>query len=423
MKHTLRKRTRLLSLFLSLILMFSACIVVQLQAGADTLSEAENRLSMLQSQYNTAKEQREEANATYQAALREYSAKRTNYENALALKEALDNEISQMEAEVDATYALIDEYNVQIADYKTQIAAKEAEIAEKYELFKERVRLNYEDSYVSYLELIFTSESFSDFLTRMDLVGNMMDYDARVMEELDTAKQELAQMQTQTEALQVQASQKLTELEATIPQLEQKKEENLAVLDDLQSAYAEASSAYNDASAIKSDADSEVSDLAKRIAQAEAEVAAEIARQQEASKDTEYQGSGSGMQWPVDAAYRKISSGFGYRTDPFGSGSSAYHNGIDMPCPYGSNIYAAESGTVTIATYHFSYGNYIVIDHGGGISTLYAHNSSLKVSVGQKVTRGQVIAAAGGTGAVTGVHCHFCVIVNGQHVNPLGYLG
>lgn len=138
---------------------------------------------------------------TYQAALREYRAKRTNYENSLALKEALDNEISQMEAEVDATYALIDEYNAQIADYKTQIAAKEAEIAEKYELFKERVRLNYEDSYVSYLELIFTSESFSDFLTRMDLVGNMMDYDARVMEELDTAKQELAQMQTQTESL------------------------------------------------------------------------------------------------------------------------------------------------------------------------------------------------------------------------------
>lgn len=420
MKKTAQRFRRVLSAIVCSAIMCGVLGTIQFQTTASTLSDAQNQLAILESQYETAKGKRQDATSAYQSALAEYNASKADYENALALKQALDAEISDMEAEIDATYALIDEYNTLIADLKVQIAEKEAEIDQKYANFKERVRINYEDSFVSYLEMVFTADSFSDLLSRVDIVSSLMDYDAKVIDELDAAKTEMAQMQSQTETLQKEASIKLAQLEEQLPTLEEKKAKSLEVLADLQSLYAKASEAYNEASGEKKAADANLADLAAKIAEAEETIAREIAAQQQ-SNDQEYQGTGS-MGWPVDAAYRKISSPFGYRTDPFGSGATTFHNGIDMPCPYGANIYAAESGRVITATFHWSYGNYVVIDHGGGISTLYAHNSALCVSVGQTVTRGQVIAKAGGTGSVTAVHCHFCVIQNGKHVNPLGFL-
>ena len=127
------------------------------------------------------------------------------------------------------------------------------------------------------------------------------------------------------------------------------------------------------------------------------------------------------MMWAVDPQYNYISSYFAYRINPV-TGKGENHRGIDIPAPYGSNVYAALDGVVTVAKWSNSYGNYIVLEHGGGMTTLYAHNSALLKKVGDKVLRGEVIAKIGSTGMSTGNHCHFEVSVEGVLKNPLDYV-
>ena len=124
--------------------------------------------------------------------------------------------------------------------------------------------------------------------------------------------------------------------------------------------------------------------------------------------------------WPVPG-YSTITSYFGNRNAPT-AGASTNHKGIDIACDTGASIVAASSGTVIVSTYNVAEGNYICIDHGGGVVTVYMHNSQLLVSVGETVTAGQTIALAGSTGYSTGPHCHFGVRVDGTYVDPLGYL-
>ena len=152
----------------------------------------------------------------------------------------------------------------------------------------------------------------------------------------------------------------------------------------------------------------------------EAQLEARIKELEEEQKKKNSKYVGGELQWPVPLDYTKVTSGYAWRTSPI-TGRKELHNGIDIPAPLGTSVYAANTGTVVIATWHYSYGNYIMIDHGGGIMTLYAHNSQLLVSVGDKVKKGQVIAKVGSTGDSTGNHCHFSVRNNGSFIDPMQY--
>ena len=158
---------------------------------------------------------------------------------------------------------------------------------------------------------------------------------------------------------------------------------------------------------------------AAQIAAAEADIDRKIKEAEERARLANYVGGALG--WPCDLKHNVISSYFVSRINPI-YGYYENHNGIDIPLPYGSPVLAANAGTVIVSEYHYSYGYYVVIDHGGGISTLYGHNSKLLVAVGDQVTKGQQIAKAGSTGYSTGNHIHFCVRENGIHVDPLGYV-
>ena len=172
--------------------------------------------------------------------------------------------------------------------------------------------------------------------------------------------------------------------------------------------------------------DSDIAQTQEELDKMEAEAEAlneQIRREAEANAanndDVVYYNGGQ-MQWPAPA-YTRISCYFGWRTHPI-TGRKNYHGGTDLAAPGGSPILAAESGTVIIAARHWSYGNYVVIDHGGGLATLYAHSSKLLVSKGQHVERGQKIALVGTTGSSTGNHLHFEVRKNGVRVNGLPYI-
>ena len=156
--------------------------------------------------------------------------------------------------------------------------------------------------------------------------------------------------------------------------------------------------------------------IQERIRQAEA---ARQAQQEESggSDDNYVEGTGQ-LSWPCSGV---ITSPYGYRTHPI-FGRTIYHSGIDIGVAYGTPIHAADSGTVIYSGWISGYGNAVIIDHGGGMQTLYGHNQSLNVSEGQSVSKGAVIAFAGSTGNSTGPHCHFEVEINGQAVDPMGYL-
>ena len=158
----------------------------------------------------------------------------------------------------------------------------------------------------------------------------------------------------------------------------------------------------------------------EKYMKAEAEAEAIIAQAEQAALNAGGVYTGGTFTWPAPGNY-EITSYFGGRTSPV-AGASSNHKGIDIACSTGDPIVAASAGTVIVATYNYAEGNYVCIDHGGGVVTLYMHNSSLAVSVGETVVAGQTIAYAGSTGISTGPHCHFGVRINGGYVDPLTYL-
>lgn len=322
--------------------------------------------------------------------------------NQLAEKAKLDKEISLLYDKIEVQNALLDELSVGIAEKEIEIAEKQTEYDARYELFKERLRITYEDGDASYIAMLFGAQSLSDFLSRIDRIGAMLDYDTNIMSELQSQKTDLEEYklvleESKAEQEAITAQYRLDQ--AAISEKAKATEQYISSLRSNTAAY-QAMQAENE----------------KKRAELEAEL-------EERIKELEKQNSkyvGGDLLWPVPVQYTRITSECGWRTSPI-TGKLEYHNGVDIPVPYGTDIYAANEGTVVTAANHYSYGNYIMLDHGGGIITLYAHNSKLLVKVGDKVKRGQVIAKAGSSGASTGNHCHFSIRESGTWVNHKKY--
>ncbi len=359
------------------------------------------------------------ATKEYTDALAAYKQTEADIFAAEKLKISLDKEIAALETEIDKTNELLIVYNTQIDVYVNAIAEKEAEIEERYAQFIDRVRVNYEDSFTSYLEIVLSSESFSDLLYRVDIVACLLEYDKQVLRSLDQSKQDLTTLQNDYLVLQYNAQETIAKLSEEVPILDEKRKQNEKLLEQLEADFLELKDKKDATEAEKKRIEEQIRAKESQVAAAEAEIDKKIREAEERERLAKYVGGTFG--WPTDITYHVITSQFSNRINPV-YGFRELHNGIDIPCPYGSAIYAANAGTVIVAEYHYSYGYYIVIDHGGGISSLYGHNSKLLVSVGQQVTKGQQIAKAGSTGTSTGNHCHFTVRENGTPVNPLNYV-
>ena len=360
---------------------------------ASAVTQAE--IDAMKEEANSLKQQQEEI----QDQLDSLAADR---ENAMARKTLLEQQINATRAEINTIAAQIAKYDELIAQKQTELDEAEAEEQAQYELFCERVRYMEEQGEVSYWSILFSSKDFADLLDNAMMVEEIMDYDNQVMDqlialreqieedkaELETARQEQQDAKAEQEAAQANLQAQESEVDALLSQISNQE-------DELEAREAQLRAASDAATA--------------EIAAAERELAAQIANVP----------SESGFLWPLPGRYN-LSSLFGSRKHPI-TGKANNHTGIDIPASSGTSILAAKSGVVTTSTYNNSYGNYVVVSHSDGTSTLYAHMVRRNCSKGDTVSQGQVIGYVGTTGSSTGNHLHFEVRVNGSRVDPINY--
>ena len=359
--------------------------------------------AVTQSEIDDLKDQAEDLDNQREELQEQIEAIQSDKSRALERKSLLEQQISATQAEINNIQAQIEKYTQLILEKEEELAQAEADEAELYDQFCQRVRYMEEEGEVSYWSILFSSSDFSDLLDNFMMVEEFIDYDNRMMEEIL--------------ALQEQIQSDKAELETARTEQETARTEQEKAKADLQAQEAEVDSLIE-----------EISGQEDLLEQQEAQLKAaadamddEIRRlEQEMASQISGVVSESGFQWPLPASWNTLSSLFGNRTHPI-TGRPNNHTGIDIPASRNTEIYAAKSGVVVTSTYNSSYGNYVVVSHSDGTSTLYAHMNSRNATVGQTVSQGQVIGYVGTTGSSTGNHLHFEVRVNGSRVDPVDY--
>lgn len=326
---------------------------------------------------------------------------------------ALDLEVDKAEDEIRKTEEELEELESSIVKITEELETAEVNLAEKQELFNQRIRVMYMNGETGYLEMLLASEDVNDFLSRKEMLQSIAEYDKDLLKYMKNQRDIIDGKKKELEMKKEDLDKAKARLVEEKKELEKASQEKAALMRELESDKEALQKQFD-----KLDQDSRA--IEQKILQLQ-------------SPNTSYGGgavsggSSSGpvassgrMQWPSPSC-GSISSSFGYRIHPV-LGTSRLHTGIDIPAAHGTTVVAAESGRVIASGWQGSYGKTVMIDHGGGIVTLYAHNSNLLVSVGQTVSKGQSIAQVGTTGMSTGAHIHFEVRQNGRHVDPMGWL-
>lgn len=365
-------------------------------------------------------------NASSSSSLREAQDEKEQLEQELAAVQETIRDLKDSQGDVEEKVA---ELNQQLINISARITELENELAEKsqdildtqaelevakqqenqqYEDMKTRIQFMYENGQDTYLETLLSARDIGEFLNAAEYISQIQSYDREKLTEYEQTVENIANMEAQleTEYAELEALKATVESDKeTVAELMRQKEIELAdIADDIGEAQSEA-----DYYAAEIQAQEE---LIAAIKRAEAEKAAA------GVVDNPY--SGGAFVWPCPSSTR-VTSDYGTRVSPT-SGASSNHKGIDIGAAGGADIVAAADGTVKAATYSSAAGNYVMIDHGGGLYTVYMHASALCVSPGQTVSAGQVIAKVGSTGISTGNHLHFGVSLNGSYVSPWGYL-
>ena len=387
----------LLSVMLPLLSMFAQASVTQ-----GDIQNIKNELSDIQAQTKDA-----------EARLK---AIRNDLSKAKEQVEIIRNQVLLTEQEINASQAMLDEYDRQIADKEQEIAGLEQQEEQQYQEFYQQVRWMEETGGVNYLSILFEANSFADMLDQAMLIGDIMDYSNRIIEQLEATQAELGL-----------ARDALASDRADQALVQQELEERKAELEDKRN---EAQNLMNQIAATESEYAAEAKELAeteaqvnKQLKDAQTKYAAQLAELERKRQEQAAANGGSATvnmtsgdwYWPLSNRY-KISSLFGSRVDPI-NGRRDNHTGTDIPAPSGTPICAAQDGVVTTVNANknaSSYGYYCIISHGNGYATLYAHQCQVPpVSEGQTVSKGQVIGYVGTTGRSTGNHLHFELRING----------
>lgn len=367
----MNKKTRLLCIVITFAMFFCSFNALA-QTAAEKKKEMQQKINKAEKEYEAAED------------------KKLYYDS---LADELDDDIAYYNG-------IIRSLDSEIADCNTRIGAAEEKLKIKQNSFEDRLRALQENGSLTYLDVIFGAKSFSDFLLRLTLVGDIVRHDKNMINEI-------AEIKSGIEAERAEIETKRT-----------KQDEARDVVLAQQEQYELLSNKQNKLMAdLKADQAAYKKEYEKAVRQMQEE---EARSRSAVSSSVKYTPKGGKMHWPL-AVSAQLTCPFGYRTDP----APSNHTGIDLAAGgiHGKSILAAESGTVTrVVNGSYGYGKYLIINHGDGSSTLYAHASKIYVTQGQKVQRGEAIAAVGNTGWSTGPHLHFEVIINGKKVNPVPYI-
>jgi len=310
----------------------------------------------------------------------------------------LNNKVAEYENEIEDLNKKVKDLEEKIEQTTKKLNEAQKKYDKREELLRQRIVAMYEAGETSYLDVLLNSTSLTDFISNYYIITEIAEYDTKLLESIDEEKKVIENEKTSLENDQ-----------ADLKIAKANKEKTYTILQNtriLKNNYIEQLSEE------ERTLQSEVEEYTKAFAEVENQI------KNLTLSDGEY--IGGQMAWPTPG-YTRITSEFGMREHPI-TGVYKLHTGLDIGAPMGANFIAANDGTVISAKYSSGYGNMVIIDHGGGITTLYAHGSSIEVTVGQKVKRGDIVLKVGSTGYSTGPHAHFEVRVNGSYVNPLPYI-
>ena len=329
-------------------------------------------------------------------------------EEAIQKKRLLDDQISVIASQISNVESQIEDYAALISQAEADLEDAQQKEEAQYQLFCKRVRTMEERGTISYWSVLFKADSFTDLLSRLDFVNEIMDSDQNVIDQLQQMQDDIKTKQASLEQSKAESESAKADLVSKKSELDSRRTEANKLVSQIESNEAEYQETLKSISAEEDAIEARIVKLSKQLA----------AQQAAAGKPSS--AALGGYIWPVPS--RKISSPFGKRTSPGGIGSTN-HKGVDISgVGYSTTVVAAKAGTVIVSEYSSSYGNYVVIAHGSGNTTLYGHMSSRSVSEGQTVTQGQAIGITGSTGHSTGPHLHFEITEGGVRINPLTYL-
>lgn len=392
--------------FIALVL---ACSILAVSVPGRTYVSASNgtseNIAQKKDEINQAKEERKKLQQglnDIKKMVAELEKSKTSLKNYV---KELDTKLMSVQAKIQELKQLIAEKEEEIEQTKKELEEAIAIEEKQYEEMKIRIKFMYEKGNQFYLDMMLGAESFGDMLNKAHYVESISAYDRQKLEEFQLNREliEVCKAELEEEEALLQDAKAAVELE-------QKNLETLIASKEKEITAFEGDIAKKEAS---------IKEYEAYIREQDETIAAleKALKEMEGTSNLKYDG---GMfKWPAPS-YTRITSPFGWRIHPV-YGGNRFHNGVDMAAPGGSPILAAYDGEVTAAGYSSSMGNYIYLNHGSGLITIYMHASALYVSKGQKVSKGDKIAAVGTTGTSTGNHLHFGVRLNGSYVDPMGY--
>lgn len=391
------------------------CICIA-PSSAATVDNAQ--VQSINQQIAANKDKQDQLNAELNALQGKLDAE---WEQKLVIDKMVDATMQQQET----LTTLIAQLEAEINDLSERDIEATKKMEEQRRAFLDRMVALHEDGTISYLELIFGAEDLNTFLTKYDYVTSMLDYDKKVIAELKATKEELAKTREQKEAALETQKKSKEYYDSESARLESLKASQDAVVNSIQNNVSQKEALKSQAEAVENELDAKLKETLLEIQRQEELAKQQAAEQQQQQQQQEQQkqpptnyapapnvSADGSFMWPLTTGY--ISSPFGGRNL---NGVYEFHRATDIACPTGTPIYAANSGTVVTSQWHDSYGNYVLINHGNGIATLYAHMSARLCSAGQYVEKGSVIGLVGNTGYSFGSHLHFEYRINGECVD------
>ncbi|MCR5417402.1 MAG: peptidoglycan DD-metalloendopeptidase family protein [Lachnospiraceae bacterium] len=333
---------------------------------------------------------------------------------------ALDGQIQDVSTNLDEVSQLLDQKERELEETSAKLIQARADAQDQYESMKIRIKFMYEKGTMDFIQILLGAGTFSEMLNKAEYIEQLSAYDRNMLVRYEDTKEKMQTLEEELSLQQQVLAEAKQDVENKKKEMEGLMDEKTRQLQEYNSEIKDKEEAIAEYEAMIKEQDATIRDLEALAAAARARQQAAIAAEAGVSGNSAVQYTGGKFAWPAPS-YTRISDDYGNRIHPV-LGVEKFHNGIDMAAPSGSPILAAADGEVVAAAYSATMGNYIMIDHGSNIYTIYMHASSLSVSAGNKVKKGATIGAVGSTGRSTGAHLHFSVRVNGSYVNPWSYL-